>query len=77
MRPYHLFFFDHIHYLGSGQFEAENDFTATRRARDLGGNKAVELWQGARKVVLIPGAERKLLSGPKAMCEKVATGFSH
>ncbi len=65
MRPYHLFFFDQHHYLGSGRFEAADDFTAARRARDLGGNKAVELWQERRKVCSIPGAGRKLLSGPR------------
>ncbi len=65
MRPYHLFFFDELHYFGSGRFEADNDVSALRRARDLGGNKAVELWQGERKVLMIPGANRKLLSGPR------------
>ena len=65
MRPYHLFFFDHHHYLGSGRFEADNDVSALRHARDLGGNKAAELWQGERKVLMIPGANRKLLSGPR------------
>ncbi len=70
MRPYHLFFFDHHHYLGSGRVEAENDFSALRQARDLGGNKAVELWQGERKVMMIPGAGRKLISGPRgASCD--------
>lgn len=65
MRPYHLYFFDNCHYLGSGRLEAENDFNAVRRARDLGGNKSIELWHGDRKVRSLPGAGRKLLNPPR------------